>query len=58
MVEIASSEPMVVFRVRDRDGRAIGEVVQPRAAPIMERGAGTVLLVRGNSNGAGTAPGC
>jgi hypothetical protein len=57
MVEIASREPMVVFRVLDRDGRSIGEVVQPKAPPIMERGARTVLLVRGKRNGAGPAPG-
>jgi hypothetical protein len=58
MVEIARSEPMVVFRLLDRDGQAIGEVVQPKAAPVMERGAGTVLLVRGVRNGAMAAPGC
>jgi hypothetical protein len=57
MVEVARREPVVVFRVLDRDGQAIGEVVQPRAAPIMERGARTVLLVRRDKDGARPAPG-
>jgi hypothetical protein len=36
-----------VLRVFDREGRPIGEVVQPRLDPLVGRGAGTVLLVRG-----------
>jgi hypothetical protein len=58
MVEISSKEPVVVFRVLDRDGQAIGEVVQPRAAPIMKRGAETVLLVRGVRDEARQTRGC
>lgn len=46
MVEIASRQPVMVFRVLDRDGRPIGEVVQPKAAPVVGLGARTVLLVR------------
>lgn len=47
MVEAANSKTVMVFRVLDRDGQPIGEVVQPRAAPVVGRGARTVLLVRG-----------
>jgi hypothetical protein len=36
----------MVFRLLDRDGRPIGEVVQPSSAPEIGRGARTVLLVR------------
>jgi hypothetical protein len=55
MVEVTSKEPVIVFRIRDRQGQAIGEVVQPSAAPVMEWGGETVLLVRGGW-GAGQAP--
>ena len=41
--------PERVFRIFDREGRPIGEVVQPRFEPLVGRGAGTVLLVRGES---------
>ena len=47
MVEMLSWTPVTVFRVLDRDGQPIGEVVQPKVAPVVGRGAGTVLLVRG-----------
>jgi hypothetical protein len=47
MVQILSRKPVTVFRVFDRDGRAIGQVVQPRSAPVVGVGARTVLLVRG-----------
>jgi hypothetical protein len=56
MMEIARREPVVVFRVLDRAGRAIGEVVHPKATPIMKRGAETVLLVRRVEDNAGLAP--
>ena len=46
MVEIASKKPVMVFRVLDRDGRPIGEIIQPKASPVVGRGARTVLLVR------------
>jgi hypothetical protein len=46
MVMLMTAGPLVVYRVLDGAGRAIGEVVQPRSAPVMERGAGTVLLSR------------
>jgi hypothetical protein len=53
MVEIASWTPVAVFRVLDREGQPIGEVVQPKAAPVVGRGARTVLLVRGSESGVG-----
>jgi hypothetical protein len=51
MVEIARKELVMVFRVLDRDGRPIGEIVQPKVAPVVGRGARTVLLVRGKPGG-------
>ena len=47
MVEMMSWKPVAVFRVLDRQGRPIGKVVQPKTPPMVGRGAGTVLLVRG-----------
>ena len=49
MVQMTGWEPATVYRVFDREGRPIGEVVQPRLEPLVGRGAGTVLLVRGAS---------
>jgi hypothetical protein len=49
MVQLTRWKPVTVFRVFDGEGRAIGEVVQPRLEPLVGRGAGTVLLVRGAS---------
>ena len=46
MVEVASSTPVRVFRVLDREGQPIGQIVQPKAGPVVGRGARTVLLVR------------
>jgi hypothetical protein len=46
MIERASSTPVRVFRVLDREGQPIGQIVQPKTAPVMGRGARTVLLVR------------
>jgi hypothetical protein len=57
MVQVLKRRPISVFRVFDRDGRAIGDVVQPRSAPVMEHGAGTVLLVRGSTFRLGHVPG-
>lgn len=51
MVQILSRKPVAVFRVFDRDGRAIGKVVEPRSAPVVARGGQTVLLVRGEGEG-------
>jgi hypothetical protein len=51
MVEIASRNPMEVFRVLDREGQPIGQVIQPKTAPVIGLGARTVLLVRGESMG-------
>ena len=48
MVQMTRWRPVLVFRVFDK-GRPIGEVVQPRFEPLVGRGAGTVLLVRGKS---------
>jgi hypothetical protein len=47
MVQMMQRTPVVVFRVFDREGRPIGQVVQPKSAPVMGLGASTVLLVRG-----------
>jgi hypothetical protein len=47
MVMLMAAKPVVVYRVLDGAGRAIGEIVQPKSAPVMGRGAGTVLLIRG-----------
>jgi hypothetical protein len=47
MAMLMTAKPVVVYRVLDGAGRAIGEIVQPKSAPVMGRGAGTVLLVRG-----------
>jgi len=47
MVELASRAPVMVFRVLDRNGEPIGQVVQPKASPVVGVGARTVLLVRG-----------
>ena len=49
MVKMTGWKPVTVFRVFDSEGRPIGEVVQPRFEPLVGRGAGTVLLVRGES---------
>jgi len=48
MVEIMSLRPVTVFKVLDRQGQTIGEVVQPKVAPVVGLGARTVLLVRGS----------
>jgi hypothetical protein len=47
MVMLMAAKPVLVYRVLDKAGRAIGDVVQPKSAPVMGRGAGTVLLIRG-----------
>jgi hypothetical protein len=47
MVMLMAARPVVVYRVLDGAGRAIGKVVQPKSPPVMGRGAGTVLLIRG-----------
>ena len=47
MIEMTSWKSVPVFRILDRKGHAIGEVVQPKSSPIVGRGARTVLLVRG-----------
>jgi hypothetical protein len=46
MVDIARSSPIRVFKVMDRDGRAIGQIMHPKVEPMVGRGAGTVLLMR------------
>ena len=51
MVGIASRTPVMVFKVLDRNGEPIGQVVQPKASPIVGVGARTVLLVRGEQLG-------
>jgi hypothetical protein len=47
MVEITSRKPVMVFKVMDRNGQPIGQIVQPRMAPVVGRGEKTVLLLRG-----------
>jgi hypothetical protein len=51
MVEIARRAPVMVFRVVDRNGQTIGQVVQPKTSPTVGVGARTVLLVRGEQLG-------
>jgi hypothetical protein len=46
MVQLTGSNQVKVFRIFDREGKPIGEIVQPRSAPVVGRGARTVLLVR------------
>ena len=46
MVHLTSRKPLKVFKVFDREGKPIGEVVQPEPDPVVGRGARTVLLVR------------
>jgi hypothetical protein len=46
MVMLTAAEPVRVYRVLDRTGQAIGEVVEPRSRPELGPGAGTVLLLR------------
>jgi hypothetical protein len=47
MVQLRTQDPVTVYQVMDGAGHPIGEVVQPAGEPVMGRGAGTVLLVRG-----------
>jgi len=53
MVEMMSRTPVAVFKVLDGEGQPIGEVVQPKAAPVVGLGARTVLLVRGAGSDVG-----
>jgi hypothetical protein len=46
-------EPVLIYRVVNREGLSVGEVIQPSAAPRMGRGAGTVLLVRSTTGTGG-----
>jgi len=46
MVQLARRHPVMVFRIMDREGQPIGQIVEPKVAPVLGRGAGTVLLVR------------
>lgn len=46
MFETSRRDSITVFRVYDREGRAIGQVVQPTSPPVMGIGAKTVLLLR------------
>ena len=47
MCMFMAARPVVVYRVLDGAGQEIGEVVRPKSSPVMGRGAGTVLLIRG-----------
>jgi hypothetical protein len=51
MVEIANRKPVMVFRVLDRDGEPIGQIIRPKTSPVIGVGARTVLLVRGERGG-------
>ena len=51
MVEITSRRSLRVYRVLDREGKPIGQVIQPKASPIVGVGARTVLLVRSEREG-------
>jgi hypothetical protein len=57
MVLLKAIEPVLVYRVMDGRGSSIGEVIQPSTKPVVGRGAGTVLLVRGESGSCQVAPG-
>jgi hypothetical protein len=46
MVEMLRPTPYAVIRVLDREGRPIGEVIQPTFGAIVGHGERTVLLVR------------
>jgi hypothetical protein len=46
MVQLLRREPVVVYKLCDGGGRPIGQVVEPRGEPVVDRGAATVLLVR------------
>ncbi len=46
MVELAQRQPVMVFRIMDREGQPIGEIIGPKSARVLGPGAGTVLLVR------------
>ena len=46
MVQILRRGQVAVFRVFDREGKLIGDVVQPKSTPVVGLGARTVLLVR------------
>jgi hypothetical protein len=48
MVQILRRGQIAVFRVFDREGKPIGDVVQPKSTPVVGLGARTVLLVRGD----------
>jgi len=56
MVMLTAAEPVMVYRVLDPMGQSIGDVVQPRSRPVLAPGAGTVLLVRGESPGVTRRP--
>ena len=47
MVEMTSWMPVTVFKVLDRDGRPIGEVVQPKAATVGGAGSGNSAVSAG-----------
>jgi hypothetical protein len=47
MVQLIRRDPVTIYQVVDGAGHPIGEVVQPAGEPVLGRGAGTVLLVRG-----------
>jgi hypothetical protein len=51
MGDTVRAMPLMVVRVVDREGRPIGKVVQPRSAPVLGCGAGTVLLLRDQEAG-------
>jgi hypothetical protein len=46
MVMLKVPAAVVVYRVLDREGSAIGAIIEPRSTPMVGRGARTVLLVR------------
>ncbi len=51
MIEIANRKPVRIFRVLDRDGEPIGQIIRPKSSPVIGVGARTVLLVRGEGGG-------
>jgi hypothetical protein len=47
MMMIKQQTPVLVYQVTDRAGRPIGTVVEPKAEPVLGKGEGTILLIRG-----------
>jgi hypothetical protein len=47
MTMLEQHEPTLVYHLIDRSGHPIGKVVEPKSKPVLGKGEGTVLLIRG-----------